>query len=143
MAQEHHVNLSSVPGVEQLRELKLDLTKFILYLSTKTLLVQVQSKAVPCLVAQFCLTLCDPMDCSLPGSSVHGGFQARILEWVAITSFRGSSNPGLPHCRRIIYRLSYHERPKTKLSHTNSTNNDYTLQADSNNHHKVCRKGEI
>ena len=36
-------------------------------------------------VAQSCLTLCDPMDCSLPGSSVHGIFQARVLEWLAIT----------------------------------------------------------
>ena len=35
-------------------------------------------------VAQSCLTLCDPMDCSLPGSSVHGILQARVLEWVAI-----------------------------------------------------------
>ena len=35
-------------------------------------------------VAQLCPTLCDPMDCSLPGFSVHGIFQARILEWVAI-----------------------------------------------------------
>ena len=35
-------------------------------------------------VAQLCLTLHDPMDCSLPGSSVHGIFQARVLEWVAI-----------------------------------------------------------
>ena len=35
-------------------------------------------------VAQSCLTLSDPMDCSLPGSSVHGIFQARVLEWVAI-----------------------------------------------------------
>ena len=35
-------------------------------------------------VAQSCLTLCNPMDCSLPGSTVHGIFQARILEWVAI-----------------------------------------------------------
>ena len=35
-------------------------------------------------VAQLCPTLSDPMDCSLPGSSVHGIFQARILEWVAI-----------------------------------------------------------
>ena len=35
-------------------------------------------------VAQLCLTLCDPMDCSLPGSFVHGIFQARVLEWVAI-----------------------------------------------------------
>ena len=36
-------------------------------------------------VAQSCPTLCDPMDCSLPGSSVHGIFQARVLEWVAIS----------------------------------------------------------
>ena len=35
-------------------------------------------------VAQLCLTLSDPMDCSLPGSPVHGIFQARVLEWVAI-----------------------------------------------------------
>ena len=40
---------------------------------------------------QSCLTLCDPMDCSPPGSSVHGILQARILEWVAMPSFRGSS----------------------------------------------------
>ena len=38
-----------------------------------------------------CPTLCDPVDCSLPGSSVHGILQARILEWVAITFSRGSS----------------------------------------------------
>ena len=37
-----------------------------------------------CLVAQSCLTLCNPTDCSLTGPSVHGIFQARILEWVAI-----------------------------------------------------------
>ena len=46
---------------------------------------------VKVLVTQLCLTLCDPMDCSQPGSSVHGIFQARILEWVAISSSRGSS----------------------------------------------------
>ena len=40
-------------------------------------------------------TLCDHMDCSLPGSSVHGTSQARILEWVAMLSSRGSSNPGI------------------------------------------------
>ena len=45
------------------------------------------------LVTQSCLTLCDSMDCSLPGSSVHGIFQARILEWVAISFSRGSSRP--------------------------------------------------
>ena len=47
-----------------------------------------------CSCAQLCLTLCDPMDCSLPGSSVHEIFQTRILEWVAISSSRGSSRPG-------------------------------------------------
>ena len=45
------------------------------------------------LVAQLCLTLCDPMDCSPPDSSVLGIFQARILEWVAISFSRGSSWP--------------------------------------------------
>ena len=46
------------------------------------------------LVAQSCLTLSDPMDCSPPGSSVRGIFQARILEWVTLLS-RGSSPPGI------------------------------------------------
>ena len=40
---------------------------------------------------QSCLILCDPVDYSLPGSSVHGIFQARILEWDAISFFKGSS----------------------------------------------------
>ena len=49
---------------------------------------------------QSCMILCDPMNCSLPGSSVHGILQARILEWVVISSSRGSSltqglKPGL------------------------------------------------
>ena len=44
-----------------------------------------------CLVVQSCLTLCDPMDCSLPGSSVHRIPQARILEWIAMPSSRESS----------------------------------------------------
>jgi len=42
-------------------------------------------------VAQSCPTLCDPMDCSLPGFSVHRIFQARVPEWVAISFSRGSS----------------------------------------------------
>ena len=43
-------------------------------------------------VAQSCPTLCDPMDCSLPGSSVHGIFQARVLEWGAIAFSREMQN---------------------------------------------------
>ena len=44
-------------------------------------------------VTQLCPTLCDPTDCSLPGSSIHGILQARILEWVAISFSRRSSRP--------------------------------------------------
>ena len=47
---------------------------------------------VLCCALSF-LTLCDPMDCSLPGSSVHEDFQARILEWVVMPSSRRSSQP--------------------------------------------------
>ena len=51
---------------------------------------------------QSCPTFWDAMDCSLAGSSIHGIFQARVLEWVTISFSRGSwisqgSNPGLPH----------------------------------------------
>ena len=46
-----------------------------------------------CLVTKLCLTLCDLMDCSLPGSSVHGVSQTRILEWVVIFFSKGSSQP--------------------------------------------------
>ena len=49
------------------------------------------------LVAQSCPTLCNPMDCSLPGSSVHGIFQARILDWVAI------SYPGILYL--IVFKI--------------------------------------
>ena len=54
------------------------------YVATKNLCV---------LAAQLCPTLCDPMDCSPPGSSAHGILQARILEWVAISFSRESSWP--------------------------------------------------
>ena len=66
------------------------------------------------LVTQLCPTLCNTMDCSLPGSSAHGSLQARILEWVAISFSTVSSqprDPGFPHCRWIIYHLSYQRSP--------------------------------
>ena len=66
-----------------------------LYVFVKTQTVQV--KQVYCTAYKLysikCPTLCDPMDCSPPGSSVHGILQARILEWGAISSSRGSSRP--------------------------------------------------
>ena len=46
-----------------------------------------------CLVTELCLILCDPRDCSPPSSSVHGIFQSRMLEWVAISFSRGFSQP--------------------------------------------------
>ena len=56
-----------------------------------TLSMRVSVEECWVLVTQSCLTLCNPMDCSAPGSSVHAILQARILEWVAISSSRGSS----------------------------------------------------
>ena len=58
-------------------------------------------------VAQLCLTLFDPRDCNLPGFSVHGILQARVLEWVAIFLLQGifltqGSNPGVPHSRQML-----------------------------------------
>ena len=72
-------------------------------------------------VAQLSLTLCDLMDCNLPGSSAHGLLQARMLEGVAMPSSRRSSQPGdetrSPHCGQIL-RL---------LSHEASSDVEYTI----------------
>ena len=68
------------------------------------------------LVAESCLTLWDPMDCSPPGSSIRGTLQARRLEWVAMPSSRGSSQPRdrtWVSCfgRRILDHLSHPGSP--------------------------------
>ena len=70
--------------------------------------------SVLCLVTQSCPTLYDPRGCSPPGSSVGEILQARILKCVAIPFSRGifptqRQNPGLPHCRQILYCLSHPE----------------------------------
>ena len=67
-------------------------------------------------VAQSCSTLCNPMDCSLPGSSFHGIFQATVLERVAISFSRGSSKPRdrtrvFHNCRQTLYPLSHQRGP--------------------------------
>ena len=69
-------------------------------------------------VTQSFLTLCDPMDCSLPGSSIHGVFQAGmgchfLLQGIFLTQ---GSSPSLLHCRQMLYRLSHQGSPKS-LSH--------------------------
>ena len=65
-----------------------------------------------CVCAQSCATLCNPMDWGLPDSSVHGIFQARILEWVAISSSRVSSKPRdqthVSHISCIGRQILYH-----------------------------------
>ena len=60
------------------------------------------------IVVQSCLTLRDPMDCSPPGSSVLGILQARILEWVAMPSSRGSSDPGIEPVSLMSPALRWH-----------------------------------
>ena len=54
---------------------------------------KIKAREKQVLVIQSCTALCNPMDCSPPGSSVHGILQARILEWVDIPFSRGSSQP--------------------------------------------------
>ena len=68
----------------------------------------------PCVLSR--VRLCDPMDYSPPGSSVHGIFQARILEWGCRFLLQGifttkESNPGLLHCQQILYSLSHRGSP--------------------------------
>ena len=84
------------------------------------------SWVVLCLVARLCLTLCDPMDCSPPGSSVHGDSPGKYTGVGCHPLLLGifpteESNPGLPHCRWMLYQLSCHglhthkpSSPKTK-----------------------------
>ena len=67
-----------------------------------------------CLVAKSCPTLCDPMDRSPPGSSVHGISQARILYWVAMPSSRGSSQPEDRTCISCTGRWFFTTEPLGK-----------------------------
>ena len=53
-------------------------------------------------VTELCPTLSDPMDCSLPGSSIHGIFQARVLEWVVIASPKQSSKAEIDQVKRLV-----------------------------------------
>ena len=75
-----------------------------------------------CVSRQLCLTVCDPMNCSLPGSTVHGFLQARILELVANSLLQGifpsqGLNSGLLHCRQMRYHLR-HQRNSKYLTHS-------------------------
>ena len=86
--------------------------------ATNLILLNVKwESAVLCLVSQLCPTLCDSMDCSLPGSSVHGDSPSKntgvgchvLLQGIFPTQ---GSNPGLPHCRWFLYHLSHLGSPR-------------------------------
>ena len=83
------------------------------------------------LVVQSCPTLCDPVNCSLPSSSLHGIFQARILKWVVISFSRSSRtrpglNPGLPHCRQTLYHLSHQGSAQNSPSQASTVHEPWT-----------------
>ena len=80
------------------------------YVTTDNLL-----KEVEVLVAQSCPTLRDPMDCSPPGSSVHGILQARILKWVPISFSRGLPDPEIESRSPALQAESLPSEPPGKL----------------------------
>ena len=76
-----------------------------------------------CMHAQSCLTLCDPLDCSVPDSTVHRIFQAKILEWVAISFSKDLPNPGIksefpasPALQADSLWLSHQGSPSNRVS---------------------------
>jgi len=93
---------------------------------SRSLLLERNVRCLACVCmhvcAQSCVTLCNSMDCSPPGSSVHGIFQSRIQAWIAISSSRGSSQPRDQtrlSCissigRQILYQLGYQSKVKNK-----------------------------
>ena len=96
---------------------------------------------VKLLVAQSCLSRCNPKDCSLPGSCVHGILQVRILEWVTMPFFRfptQGSNPSLLHCRQILDCLSHQGSPKNHICHPGVWNGKSTDRPFLAKLSKVC-----
>ena len=77
-----------------------------------------------CLVTQSCLTLCKPIDSSPPGSSIHGDTPGKNTEVGCHALLQGifptqGLNPGLPHCRHILYHLSHQESPQVFIELVN------------------------
>ena len=90
--------------------------------------------AVLCLVTWLCPALCNPVDCSLLGSSVHGDFPSKNTRVGSLSLLQGNfltqeSNWGLLHCRQILYQLSYQESPRFIPSI--NTRNFYSYDAKS------------
>ena len=82
-----------------------------------------------CTVVQMSPIVCDPMDCSPPGSSVHGIFQARILKWVAISSSRGSSSPRI--LNPSLLHLLHWQVDSLPLNHLGSPKEQCSVQFSS------------
>ena len=80
-------------------------------------------------VSQSCLIICDPMDCSLPGSYVYGILQTRILEWVAIPFSRGSSCPGIEPRSPTLQADALLSEPPGNPIHSMLKSRDITLLA--------------
>ena len=102
----------------------------IIILFTPTTIISTVCCAVLCLVAQSCPALCNPMDCSPPGSSVHGDPPGKNTGVRCHACLQGifptqGWNPGLLYCRRILYWLSHQRRPLCRV------------------HHAKCRAGRI
>ena len=75
-------------------------------------------KKVKVLLTQFCLTLCDLMDCNPQGSSVHGIVQTRTLVWVAISFLRRFSCPGIKPVSPTLHEDSLPSEPPGKPSNS-------------------------
>ena len=97
-----------------------------------------------CLVAQSYLTLCNPMDCGPPGSSVLGGSPGKNIGVGCHALLQGifptqGSNPGLPHYRWILYSLSYQGSPTTMIYHIErmKDRNHMILSTDSDRERQI------
>ena len=81
-----------------------------------------------CLVAKSCPTHCDPVDCSPPGSSVHGIFQARMLEWISISFSRGSSWPKDRTCASCIAGRFFTAEPQWEAHRMDTLKHIYSVE---------------
>ena len=79
------------------------------------------------LVTKLCMILCDPMDCTPPGSSVHGVLQARVLEWAAIPFSRDLPNPGIKPRSPALQADSLPPEPPGKPNYVNTYENKQKL----------------
>ena len=82
---------------------------------------------VPAKSLQWCPTLCDPMYCSSPGSSVHGILQARILDWVAMPSSRDLPDPGIEPESPVAPALQADSLPPEPQGKPNYIDSDFLI----------------